>query len=226
MQLSLESLLHLFDSFHSGTRYHCLANFVAATGTATFTANSTNVVVSDGHNLVLGNRIRFSGSPPAPLNTTTTYYVVEVVNTTTFRIATTPTGSAIAPTADGSADYTEQQINGCDPLRVWAKHELNVSGYDRLEFTYPSAIYNATQRVVTCTPVSLSRTGANLVYSHAFVVAGGNSTPRDATGRLEYWQAFSGVQVVEASQTALFTITPRFALIPSDTTGLNPCSVG
>jgi len=226
MQLSLESLLHLFDSFHAGTRYHCLANFVAATGTATFSNGSINVVVSGGHNLVLGNRIRFSGSPPAPFNTTTTYYVVEVVNTTTFRVATAPTGSAISADADGSATYTEQQINGCDPLRVWAKHELNVSGYSRVGFTYPSAVYSATQQVVTCTPVSLSRTGANLVYSHAFVVAGGNSTPRDATGRLEYWQAFSGVQVVEASQTVLFTITPKFALIPSDTTGLNPCSAG
>jgi hypothetical protein len=203
-----------------------LVNFVAATGTATFSNGSTNVVVSGGHNLVLGNRIRFSGSPPAPFNTTTTYYVVEVVNTTTFRVATAPTGSAISADADGSATYTEQQINGCDPLRVWAKHELNVSGYSRVGFTYPSAVYSATQQVVTCTPVSLSRTGANLVYSHAFVVAGGNSTPRDATGRLEYWQAFSGVQVVEASQTALFTITPKFALIPSDTTGLNPCSAG
>ena len=30
-------------------------------------------------------------------------------------------------TDNGSADYTEQQLNGCDPLRVWAKHELNVS---------------------------------------------------------------------------------------------------
>jgi hypothetical protein len=85
-------------------------------------------------------------------------------------------------------------------------------------------VYDATQQVVTCTPVSLSRTGANLVYTHAFVVAGGNSTPRDATGRLEYWQAFSGVQVVEASQTAVYTITPKFALIAADTTGLNPCS--
>jgi len=226
MQLSLESLLHLFNSFHAGTRYHCLANFVPATGTATFTANSTNVVVSGGHNLVLGNRIRFSGSPPAPLNTSTTYYVVEVVNTTTFRIATTPTGSAITITANGSANYIEQQLNGCDPLRVWVKHELSVAGYGRLEFTYPSAVYDATQRVVTCTPVSLSRTGANLVYTHAFVVAGGNSTRGDATGRLEYWQAFSGVQVLEASQTALFTITPRFALIAADTTGLNPCSEG
>ena len=105
MQLALESLLHLFDSFHAGTRYHCLANFVPTTGTTTFTANSADVVVSGGHNLVLGNRIRFSGSPPAPLNTTTTYYVVEVVNTTTFRIATTPTGSAITITDDGSATY-------------------------------------------------------------------------------------------------------------------------
>jgi hypothetical protein len=226
MQLSLESLLHLFDSFHSGNRYHCLANFVAATGTATFTNGSSNIVVSGGHNLVLGNRIRFSGSPPAPFNTTTTYYVVEVVNTTTFRVATTPTGSAVVATANGSATYTEQLLNGCDPLRVWAKHELNVSGYDRVEFTYPAAVYDATRRVATCTPVSLSRTGANLVYSHAFVVAGGNSTPRDATGRLEYWQAFGGVQVVEASQTALYTITPRFALIAADTTGLNPCSAG
>jgi hypothetical protein len=226
MQLSLESLLYLFDSYHAGTRYHCLTNFVAATGTATFTNGSADIVVSDGHNLVLGNRIRFSGSPPAPLNTTTTYYVVEVVNTTTFRIATTLAGSAITITANGSATYTEQQINGCDPLRVWAKHELNVSGYSRVSFTYPSAVYNATQRVVTCTPVSLSRTGANLVYTHAFVVAGGNSTPRNATGRLEYWQAFSGVQIVEASQTVLFTIAPKFALIAPDTTGLNPCSAG
>jgi len=226
MQLSLESLLHLFDIYHTGTRYHCLANFVAATGTATFTNGSSNIVVSDGHNLVLGNRIRFSGSPPAPFNTTTTYYVVEVVNTTTFRVATAPTGSLIAATASGSATYTEQMLNGCDPLRVWAKHELNVSGYSRVSFTYPSAVYNATQQVVTCTPVSLSRTGANLVYSHAFVVAGGNSTPRDATGRLEYWQAFNGVQVVEAAQTVLYTITPKFALIAADTTGLNPCSAG
>jgi hypothetical protein len=224
MQLSLESLLYLFDSYHSGTRYHGLVNFVAATGTATFSNGSTNVVVSGGHNLVLGNRIRFSGSPPAPFNTNTTYYVVEVVNTTTFRVATAPTGSPIAATANGSATYTEQPLNGCDPLRVWAKHELNVTGYSRISFTYPSAVYDATQQVVTCTPVSLSRTGANLVYTHAFVVAGGNSTPRDATGRLEYWQAFSGVQVVEASQTAVYTITPKFALIAADTTGLNPCS--
>jgi hypothetical protein len=224
MQLSLESLLYLFDSYHSGTRYHGLVNFVAATGTATFSNGSTNVVVSGGHNLVLRNRIRFSGSPPAPFNTNTTYYVVEVVNTTTFRVATAPTGSPIAATANGSATYTEQPLNGCDPLRVWAKHELNVTGYSRISFTYPSAVYDATQQVVTCTPVSLSRTGANLVYTHAFVVAGGNSTPRDATGRLEYWQAFSGVQVVEASQTAVYTITPKFALIAADTTGLNPCS--
>ena len=221
MQLSLEGLIELFNVWHAGTRHHILVRFTAATGSAT-TDGTDTLTVSGGHGLVVGNRVRFTGSPPSPLDTTTTYFVVATPSATQFKASTTRGGSALTVSA-GSATYEEQPLNGCDPLAVWVKHELTTTGYERVEFTFGTGTYDANRRSVTCTPVEITRSGVTLAYTHAATIRGGTSTVGDLTGALEYWHDFGGLQTVAADQTALFTVTPRLTLVPPDLTGLNPC---
>lgn len=72
------------------------------TGTA---ALSTDLITITAHGLVAGDEVVFTEAP-APIVVGDTYYVKTPVTTNTFKVATTPAGSAVDITADGAVTIT------------------------------------------------------------------------------------------------------------------------
>lgn len=79
----------------------------AFTGTCTISQASPAVVTKSSHGLFSGMRIRLSttGALPTGLNTTTTYYV-KVIDSGTFQVATTISGTSINTSSAGSGDHS------------------------------------------------------------------------------------------------------------------------
>ena len=68
--------------------------------TATATTNgSASITVGDSTKTPLNARVTFTGTPFGSISTSTVYYVVNVVNSTTIQVATTQSGSASTWTA-------------------------------------------------------------------------------------------------------------------------------
>lgn len=81
--------------------------------TANFTAATTDIITSNAHGLLNGDRVVLTttNTLPAGLSTGTVYYVIEKT-TNTFKLAATPEGPAIdiTDTGTGTHTFTEHDI--------------------------------------------------------------------------------------------------------------------
>ena len=78
---------------------------------ASISSSTTPTVwTGTGFKIQSNQAVTLSGSPPAPFNTTTTYYVTGATTSTTFSLSTTAggSGSAITASTSGSASVTIQ----------------------------------------------------------------------------------------------------------------------
>jgi len=84
-----------------------LINFDPLSSYRIFTANVSDVCTSIGHGLSNGFSVSImnqGGGLPAPLNTSTTYYVINAT-TDTFKLATSPGGTEIDITTVGTGTH-------------------------------------------------------------------------------------------------------------------------
>ena len=75
------------------------------------TFNGTTTVTAAGNNLLLGQGLKFSGSPPSPLVAGTVYYATPIVAGSTFSLSATSGGTAIS-IASGSGSATSYACVG------------------------------------------------------------------------------------------------------------------
>jgi len=90
---------------YDGTTYTQI--WVSSVGTCTFT-NATDVVNLTSHSLVLGDNVKFTttGTLPAEITAGQYYYVAGTVNPNDFQISTSPWGTVLDFTDDGTATTT------------------------------------------------------------------------------------------------------------------------
>jgi predicted CXXCH cytochrome family protein len=65
-------------------------------------APATEIITSASHSFAVGDQVQFSGTAPAPLVNGTTYYVVEVPSSTTFKVSVSYDGPVFDITATGT----------------------------------------------------------------------------------------------------------------------------
>jgi len=163
----------------------------------TITADSsTDTFTASSHGLANGTPlfITSTGSVPNGINAGTLYFAI-AVTTNTFQLATTPGGSAVDFTSNGSGVMTATEQAIADYLRyyddgdmVWdvlVRHEVtSYNGDARKSFTWPSATLNSNngRAELSAVNVSIIPTTAAISFQYAVVIRGGNTTRGDATG--------------------------------------------
>jgi len=182
------------------------------TGTDTFTSNA--------HNLINNCRVQIttSGTMPTPLVASTTYYV-KGATTNTFQLSSTLGGAAIDITGvgTGAISVVEQPLdNKQDSWPIWARLEANYNGSGRQSLNYSSSTpvpdpTNNRAYLPDLQP-AIKPTSGSITYRYLAIVAEGNSSRLDSTGRLRWVQDFVVSQTIVSGFNQIFSLIPDVLL--------------
>lgn len=127
----------------------------ASLGVGTMTAADDVVSVPTAHNLLVGDCIFLFGITGANLSAATPYYVQSIPSATTFKLATSPGGSVINITADGSATAVYRRVIAYDKITPAINPAFRVLNTDAVQgdTNFPGRDYlSPSKTAVTFSP--------------------------------------------------------------------------
>lgn len=144
------------------------------------------------------------GDLPSPLNTSNTYYAVQV-GTTNFKVASTPGGDPINLITNGNNFTVAKKDLDSDisDLNQWVQKEVDYSERKVLIIPGGNPVINPATGIASYPPIEViwHNTGnTSIFFNKSLLIRGGSISPRNTSGTIDSYAEFPGEQAIQPGE--------------------------